>query len=111
MPLRPQREPSYPLPGGAPDHAPTLAGGHGGTDLGRVVVDDVAGGQGAGLFGGGAGRRHEYRLAVVAQLGDRRADVGEGTLPAGLGRGREVGPGEPPAGELLDGGDVDDPVV
>ena len=25
MPLRPQREPSYPLPGGASDHAPTVA--------------------------------------------------------------------------------------
>ena len=49
---------------------PTVTGGRGCTDLGSGVVDDVAGRQDARLLGGRAGRRHEHRLAVVAQLGD-----------------------------------------
>ena len=58
-----------------------------------------------------AGLRDEDGLAVVAQLLDALLDVGERAVVATLGRGGEVGAGVPPARELLDGGDVDDPVV
>ena len=59
----------------------------------------------------GPGLGHEDGLAVVAQLGDRLADVGEGAVAAGLLRGVEVGARVPAAGQLLDRADVDDPVV
>ena len=128
MPLRPQRGPSYPLLEGAPDRRPCSgragAGsipwcsrpcpwgrcrrrGHPRGHRGRRRADRDA----ASLLGRRPGRRHEHGLAVVAQLGDRLADVGEGAVPAALGRGREVGTREPAAGQLLDRGDVDDPVV
>ena len=53
----------------------------------------------------------EDRLAVVPQLGNGLADVGQRSVPAVLLRRVEVGPRVPPASELLDRGDVDDPVV
>jgi hypothetical protein len=49
--------------------------------------------------------------AVVAELLDALLDVGQCAVVAALGGGVEVGPGEPSARQLLDRGDVDDPVV
>src|SRR5262245_52050522 len=75
---------------------------------GQSVLDDV--GRREGLGGGavGAGRRYEHGLSVVAQLGDRLADVRERPVAAGLLRGVEVDPWVPAPGQLLDRADVDD---
>ena len=53
-----------------------------------AVVDDVPGGDGLGGVAVRAGLRHEDGLAVVAQLGDRLADVGERAVAAGFLAGR-----------------------
>src|SRR5665811_2633571 len=55
-------------------------------------------------------RRHEDRLPVVAKLGDALANVGQGPVAAFLLGGGEESPREPPQGQLLDRGDIDDPV-
>src|SRR5690606_15849374 len=54
---------------------------------------------------------HEDGPAVVAELVDALADVGESAVIPALGGRGEVGAWEPVAGELLDAGDVDDAVV
>src|SRR5690606_8934977 len=71
--------------------------------------DARRGGPCGGRVGPGLGR--EQHLAVVAQLVDRLEDVGQRAVPALLLRRREVDARVPPAGELLDRRDVDDPVV
>src|ERR1700683_2697721 len=55
--------------------------------------------------------RHEDRLPVVLQLPDALPDVGERPVPAVLLRAREVDPGVPAPGELLDAGHVPPAVV
>src|SRR5580765_1220615 len=96
-----QRRPSYLLRAGGRDRL----SGHPG------VVDDVLVAEGLEGVAVRAGLRDEHRGAVVAQLGDRLADVGEGSVAAGLGGGVEVGTGVPATGQLLDRRHVDDPVV
>src|SRR3954454_2286580 len=68
----------------------------------------VEGGDPLRLGGVGTGGGDEDGLAVVAQLLDALADVGEGAVVAALGRRVVVGAREPAPGELLDRGDVDD---
>ena len=68
------------------------------------------GGRG-GLLRGRSGLRHEDRRAVVAELLDGLADVGERPVAAALLGRVEVDAGVPPARQLLDRGDVDHPVV
>ncbi len=90
--------------------APVVTRGAGaGGVVGRDT--DVLRGDRAGGVGVRTRLRDEDRLAVVAQFGDGLADVGEGAVVAVLLRAVEVGPGVPAAGQLLDRGDVHDPVV
>src|SRR3954454_5530961 len=65
----------------------------------------------ARLGPGPAGGRHEDGGPVVAELLDALPDVGESPMVAALHRRVEVRPGVPAPAELLDRGDVDDPVV
>src|SRR4029077_21044709 len=58
-----------------------------------------------------AGRRHEHRLAVVAQLLDALPDVRERAVPAMLGRAGEVRARVPAPRQFLDAGDVHHAVV
>ncbi|WRL65278.1 hypothetical protein U6N30_06370 [Blastococcus brunescens] len=81
----------------------------GGEDLGEGA-DDLLG-RALRLVAAGAGCRHEQRPPVVGQLADRLDDVGQGAVGEALRRLGEVDPGEPATGQLLDGGDVDHPVV
>src|SRR6478609_3974141 len=82
-----------------------------GARLRLLRAQDVLGRDGPSGVGVRARLRDEDGLAVVAQLRDGLADVRQGAVVAVLLRAVEVRPGVPPAGQLLDGGDVHDPVV
>src|SRR5580704_19751138 len=55
--------------------------------------------------------RHEHGLTVVTQFLDALGDVGQGPVPAALGRAGEVSPRVPAPGELLDARHIHHPVV
>src|SRR6516164_8868183 len=63
----------------------------------RVTCGDPPGGERVR-----AGRWHEHRVTVIAQFLDALGDVGQGPVPATLGRAGEVRPREPAPGKLLD---------
>jgi acyl-CoA thioesterase FadM len=75
---------------------------------GRGVLAQLEAARGLlGLGGGGAGLGDHQHLAVVLQLLDRLADVGEGAVPAVLRGDVVVHPREPALGQLLEARDVD----
>src|SRR5882757_2993252 len=76
---------------------------------GRTVLQRIRGRP--RLVRGRSGRRHEQRAAVVGKLADALSDVLAGTVREPLLRLRLVDARVPPLGQLLDGGDVDHPVV
>ena len=71
----------------------------------------MTGREGAEILGRGSGGRDEDGLAVVAQLLDGFADVGQRPVVAALRGGAVERSGIPAAGELLDRADVDVAVV
>src|SRR5215472_8418055 len=72
----------------------------------RVPCGDLPGGERVR-----AGRWHEHRVTVIAQFLDALGDVGQGPVPATLGRAGEIRPRVPSPGELLDAGHVHHPVM
>src|SRR4051812_18035785 len=85
--------------------APTFPAGR---SLRRFRRQNVLRGDGTGGVRVGSWLGDEDRLAVVAQLRDGLADVGERAVVAVLLGAGEVGPRVPAAGQLLHRGDVHD---
>ena len=73
----------------------------------RVLAAALAGGVALPAFVRHAAARDEDRFAVVGQLPDGFADVGEGPVSAVLGWSVEIDPRVPAAREFLDAGDID----
>ena len=75
------------------------------------MIDNVGNADGFGGVAVGAGEVNEYGFAVVAQFGDRLADVREGAVVACFVWGIEIHLGVPAAGKLLDAGDINQAVM